>query len=373
MSAHERKTDQAGRQNTLGLSLTKLESILDKLEKESDGESIRRDDARWPFRQPSIGVTLIHPGGSQVDVHMACRNLSRGGAGLLHSTFLYNGTRCIFSLPHHERGMVPVEGEVVRCQHREGMIHEIGVRFDAPIDLRAFTNPNPLSQLFSAERVDASTLEGTLLYVDPSEEDRDVLTSCLKDTGVYVVPATTAKEGLDLAKKGVDMIIAEFALDDMSGAEFVVQLRSENISKPVLFLTHDMSDRVTNAVNRRMAQAMIRKPIVEETLFAALAEFLHPSVGTDAPGSRVVDPQLVEALKPEFARCARQIDTAVRNNKPMEAISSCHVLQQIASLVGLSRMSENIAVVLVGLSETMEIEPVADDLRFIIEECRRAA
>ena len=286
---------------------------------------------------------------------------------------MYNGTRCACALPHPEQGGIDVEGEVVRCQHREGMIHEIGIKFDEDIDLRAFVNPNPLSQLFAAERVDPSELTGTVLHVEPSEHDRNLLTHYLKDTNVRVMSTLTAAAALESAHKGVDLIISEFALDDMPGSEFVTQLRSENISTPLLFLTHDISERVTSSVKRRMAQAMIRKPLTEEVLLSAMAEFLHPTAHESVEVEREIPPELIESMKPELARCARQIAGAVRSNKPIEALSSCHVLQQIAGVIGLIRLGEDVSSVLGKLSGTMDIEPVADQLRLSVEQCRNAA
>lgn len=373
MGLPKKRIDEAGRGNTLGLSKTKLDTLLDRLDAEGQKSVVRRDNARWPFRQPSIGVTLVHPGGSQVEVQMACRNLSRGGAALLHSSFLYNGTRCVFALPHAERGPVPVQGEVVRCQHREGVIHEIGIKFDDEIDLRSFANPNPLLQLFSAERVEASELEGTLLHVEHTEHERHLLKHFLKDTSVRVLSATTAREGLEIAQKGVDMVISEFTLEDMPGSEFVVQLRSENCSAPFVFLTHDVGDRVVNTVKRRLAQAMIRKPLTEETLLAALSEFLTPGSGSDLPTAQAIDPELIDSLKPEIARCARQIAEGMRSNTPIDVVGACHVLRQISGVIGMNRLSDDVAGVIVRLSAEMELGVVSDELRLIVEQCRRAA
>lgn len=373
MGTAPRKIEEAGRRNSLGLTESGLESLLDKLDKQTGKDAIKRTASRWPFRQASIPVRLIHPGGSQVDMRMACRNLSTSGASFLHSAFVYNGTRCTVLLPHPDRGDIALDGEVVRCQHRAGVIHEIGIRFDEEIDLRSFVNPDPLSQLFATERVDSANLEGTLLYVEPNDQDASILKHFLKNTRVKVLIAHTAREAIEQVHNGVDLIISEFALGDMTGSEFAVELRSENISKPLIFLTHDISERVTNSVQRRMAQAMIRKPLSEPKLHAALAEFLHKTVDDDRPADRSVPPELIESLKPELGRCARQIDSAMRSNKAVEIVGACHVLQQVAGVIGLTRLKDDAAVAISQLSRNLDIAESEELLKIIIEQCRRAA
>jgi CheY-like chemotaxis protein len=373
MARHPKKIDEAGRMNSLGLTPTRLDVLLDRLDREPDRKVVRRANARWPFRQPSIQVTLTHPGGSQVDVQMACRNLSQTGASLLHAAFVHTDTPCVCSLPHPERGRVQVEGRVVRCQHRGGVIHELGVQFDKPIDLRSFVCPDPLSQLFATEVVEAEMLEGRLLHVEPNEHDANLVRHLLRNTSVRVVMRQTVPEAIEEAHKGVDLILSDFTIGGISGAEFAVQLRSENIAKPLLFLTHDISLRVVNAVKGRMAQAMIRKPVSEATLLPALAEFLRRDTGEGATRGRSVDPSLVESLKPELARCARQLDQGLRDDKPMDVIATCHVLQQVAGVIGLTGLSEDTGKAISRLSTGLELSRNADLLRLIIEQCRRAA
>jgi CheY-like chemotaxis protein len=374
MAAGGRKIDDAGRLNSLGLTHSKLDAVLDKLDGQTGKGVVRRVNARWPFREPSVQVVLTHPGGSQVEVQMACRNLSTTGAGLLHSAYLYQGTPCVCTLPHPERGPISVEGEVVRCEHRGGVVHEIGVRFNEEINLRSFVNPDPLSQLFATERVNKESLEGRVLHVEPNEHDANLLRHFLKDTRVRVVNKSTADAAIAAAHEGVDLIISEFTLGGISGADFAVRLRSENISKPLVFLTHDISPRVISAVKGRAAQALIRKPVSEETLLPALAEFLRPGETDSGTGAAAdVDPALVESLKPELARCARQIEQGVRDNKPMEVIGSCHVLQQVAGVIGMVSLSESVAKAVQRLSGNLDLEESGEVLSMIIQQCRNAA
>lgn len=371
-----RKIETAGRQNSLGLTSSGLEKLLNAFESESGSGNAKRSDARWPFMQPSIVIRVIHPGGSDVEVRMACRNISKNGVCLLHSTFVYPGTRCICVLPHPERGGVPIEGEIVRCQHRSGVVHEVGIRFDDEIDVRAFVDPDPIRQLFAAENVKPEDLKGTVLYVESNQIDSTLLKHHLIGTCIEIVPAKTAAEALAAVHSGVDLILSEFALEDMPGSEFALQLRSENISTPLIFVTHDVGPRVVNAVKRKLAQAMIRKPVTAETLLPALAEFISqqsPVSAGSMGGAGAVDPKLAEALKAEISRCAGQIEASVSSGAAMEIVGTCHVLRQVADVIGMSKLCDDATRAIADLSESMNVDASKNLLAVIIEQCRRAA
>ncbi len=126
----------AGRSNTLGLSRLALEEVHATLD--AADSKVTRDDtrayARVPVRGDAIAVCLEHPGGTTAELLMAGRNLSRGGVSLLHSGFVHAGTRCIVRLPLSSDLVASFPGEVVRCTHRGGQLHEIGVKFARPLE-----------------------------------------------------------------------------------------------------------------------------------------------------------------------------------------------------------------------------------------------
>lgn len=126
----------AGRSNTLGLSRLALEEVHASLD--AADARVERDDARAyarvPVRGGPIGVCLVHPGGTTAELQMVGRNLSRGGISLLHSGFVHAGTRCIVRLPLAADHVAAFHGEVVRCSHRGGQLHEIGVKFARPLE-----------------------------------------------------------------------------------------------------------------------------------------------------------------------------------------------------------------------------------------------
>lgn len=368
-----RNTEERARLNSLNLTSKKLEQVLDLLDSGTDqGRHADRVDSRWPFRQASIAVQIEHPGGSSAEVRMACRNLSRSGIGLLHSGFVYNGTRCVVSLPHPHHGEVPVAGEVVRCQHRGGVLHEVGVRFDHEINPRCYIRPNPLRELFAVERVDLPSLTGNVLCIEPNALDAQLLKHFLRETKINLRLTADYDQAVEIARAGVDLILSVFRIGESTCEDLAMLLRAENIDTPILLCSNDFGGHVLELIDGRRVQAYIRKPLDQEKAARALAEFLTgeqgnaPSCGADADG------ELIRALRPELVRCAKAIEKAVERNQPMEVLGTCMQLQSSAGSIGLGELSWELDTVVGHISEKMEIKSVTAEISQIIKRCRAA-
>lgn len=366
------ETEQV-RPNTLGLSSRQLEDVLDLLEQQagSTGDAVGRIDARWPFRHTSLHVNIQQPGGSTSAVQMACRNLSRTGAGLLHSAFAYPGTKCTIKLPHPQDGDMTVSGEIVRCQHRGGVLHEIGVRFDREIDLRCFVRPDPMREWFTVEHIDPAALVGTVLYVEPSNLDAQVVKHYLRETQVRLRVCDKVERAVEIAREGVDLVVSEFRIDEMTCEDLVTLLRAENVLTPIVLCSADRGGHVTELVDGRRAQAYLGKPISQDKLIQALAEFLTSETqgGADMPD---LDRSLVKAMKPELIRCAKAIERAVERDQPMEVLSTCMQLQSAAPTIGLADLCTDLSTLVEQLSVSMSVDDVRETVTRVVKRCRAA-
>jgi hypothetical protein len=99
----------------------------------------RRSQPRFPA-PPTFKVLVRFDAGSAATmaVRLPVSDLSEGGIGLLHSSFIPAGVRCMVSMITVDREAVSVRGSVAHCQYIGGRAHIIGVRFDSPIDPTMF-------------------------------------------------------------------------------------------------------------------------------------------------------------------------------------------------------------------------------------------
>ena len=275
LAAPPRQRPATGRLNSLGLSKRELDLFLDELDgsgsKAGDDRAGRRF-VRRDFRLPRVPMQISQPGGQIATFPVACRNISRTGVSLLHSAYIHAGTRCTLALPAAAGGSLTVTGHVVRCTHRRGMVHEIGIVFDTPINLRELLDLDCIGDWFSLERVQPEELTGKLLYVEDCAVDRQLLRHHLKDTSLAVITAEDPVAGLARAATGFDIILCTYHMPAMDGPAFIEELRARSIRTPVLVLAHDADE----PTRRRREQALRKR-------FEALKRRLKDKLAGEPP------------------------------------------------------------------------------------------
>jgi CheY-like chemotaxis protein len=338
------------RLNSLRLDDRALNTILDKLEHEGPGESAgkaARTYVRWPFRHTTIGVEMTHPGGSVAKVTMACRNLSCGGVALLHNSYIHTGTEVSVSLPHPFRGEVSLKGIVTRCRHRGGLLHEVGVKFGEQINIREFIRPDPFKEYFSLERVNPAELRGTLLYVEDSLLDQRIVKHYLRDSSMSLKCVTTAGEAVVIAKQGVDLILCDFHLPDGAGSNFVNDIREAGVAAAVIMVTSDNSSMTRAKVRDSNADAFLAKPLTQDRVLRAIAEFLlvdKPS-GIMSSSLKGDDPMfgLIHGFVDQLHDLSKQLQECIDKDDAETCAKICQQIRGTAPVLGfepIGRMAD---------------------------------
>ena len=131
--------------NTVRISDLERRRLLDELDKvqavasEDVGpDDSRRQDRRFTYRPGNISIAVEQPGGGSTRLSVSPRNISSGGLAFLHGGFLYTGARCTLWLGRQLEETVEIAGEIVNCRHIQGLLHEVSVKFDHPIDPSLF-------------------------------------------------------------------------------------------------------------------------------------------------------------------------------------------------------------------------------------------
>jgi hypothetical protein len=121
-------------------------AILDQLDHASrsavPGRAAPRERApRFAYRHARLPMIVLQPGGGTTPMIVASRNLSTSGIGILSEGFLHRGSKCVVALIALDGQSTSVPGIVVHCRHIRGRVHEVGVQFDAAIDVALFLKP----------------------------------------------------------------------------------------------------------------------------------------------------------------------------------------------------------------------------------------
>jgi CheY-like chemotaxis protein len=370
--------NEVGRPNSVGLHQRELSELLDQMDiPDGPRKSIKRDFVRWPFRKTAVPMKITHPNGISATLSVACRNISRGGMAILHSAFLHPGTRCSITLPHPTRGELHIEGWIARCIHRNGMIHEIGITFAEPVDVRELLRPDPLANVFSFEKIDPEKLHGNILCVDASETDQKIVRHFLRSSKLEVQCVLTPTEALEHLPDGWDLVILDLNLPEGGGAGLVISLRERGYKGPIIVTTSDTSPQVRKVLSGIEANAFLAKPLAQSTLTRAMAEFLIAQRTTSIQGGSALpadhpDFALAESFAMSLRHTARKLEDAVRRDDAGSCRALCLQLAGTAPSLGFEALGSMAQQASEELAKTNSVSNAIKTVRALIAACERA-
>lgn len=118
---------------------------------------------------------------------------------------------------------------------------------------------------------------GTVLVIDDSMTDMEVVTACLKQAGIQVMTAKSGEEALEkLSHSQPDIIIVDVVLPGRSGFEVCRELKAEaSTSKiPVIISSTKGTEMDKFWGMKQGADAYIPKPIDQEELIRTVKKLI---------------------------------------------------------------------------------------------------
>jgi hypothetical protein len=177
-----------------GLSEAERRQLDEILETRDAADSSRRKARRFTMRSREAVISLAN-GNSVQAIRAPVRDVSEGGLCFFYGVFVYPGTACTPKLVTVDGEQVLVPAKTVRCSHIKGRIHEIGVRFNSPIDISMFVSEA------AAERDMLRTADVQWMKLQESLENLrtafilrnlDVIRSCAQELLDLSAPAPAA-------------------------------------------------------------------------------------------------------------------------------------------------------------------------------------
>jgi len=366
------RPNSGARENTLGSQAHKLDDLLDELDARG-GDNANRSHQRWTFRDRSVEVLLIRPDGSEVTLQLAARNLSVGGASLLHSAFVYPETAAVVHLPKVNGKIARIEGVVKRCSHVRGVIHEVGIKFHEPINLHDFQESDPFAQSFSYENIDLSKLQGTIVHIDPSQIDRQIVRHLLRDSSLSIRGCESFEEAKQFMEKGCDLIITEFNLPDSDGAMLTSLLRSEGHTMPIIIISSSTDQATRDMVKRAMVDVFIEKPIEPGRLISAIAEYLAPESTHSEQRAGGLDEgmrELAALFASSLAEHADNLEKAIEAGDVHQIQAIAMQIKGSALMLGFDKIGKSADEITSSVATLASSESVFRVTRKLIMACR---
>ena len=237
-----------------------LQQCLDRLDQDpASGElrSLRRSD-RYPYRVGTLAVELSQSGSAWVRYEVPSRNLSREGASFLLGHFVYLGTRCRIHLVDRQHQARAVAARVVRCRYLEGSgtLHEVGVKFERPIDVALFA---------------CDAARPRFMVVDDDPGTATLVEQWLGRERVEVTRVREGPQALQAAASGrYELILLEVGASEPSGIETARELRRQGFACPIVMTSAADDDTWRGECLAAGADEFLPKPLSLEGLLHAI-------------------------------------------------------------------------------------------------------
>ncbi|MEO1535424.1 MAG: response regulator [Planctomycetota bacterium] len=363
------------RRNSLGLDKARLHQLLDLLDTRAEGEAnLKRVHVRWPFRHDSVTFRLIEGFGSRREFKVAARNLSNSGLSLIHNAYVHPMTQCEIRVPisnGEENETQTVKGTIRRCTHIQGVVHEIGVEFDEPVDARQFLSLDSMEAYYSLETIDLEKMEGTVLHVEDSAVDRRLFTHYLADTRVIVKSAETVEEAKQKVRENFDLVVVDLQLPDGNGIDFVAWMRDNGILTPTIAVTADGSHETQRKLAASEINGCLTKPVDPGTLQRAITEYLRVADDRTSSDGDGALRDLAGAFIAELGGIIEDLRTCLKEDDAMTAYSIVLRMKGTAPALGFTQLANVCNRAASALAASMSCEESQRQLDALLDACDR--
>ena len=357
-----RATDMNSRDNqpieTLRISdrdKAKLLWAIDESSKRNVEDSQRR--LRVNSGNTEVILTLISDNGSRTKLSVITRDLSRWGASVLHGRYVYPETRCELQIKALDGSWHTRTGEVRHSRHIQGLIHNLGIRFDASIDLSDFVMLSPdeetrhLQELADDQPHDdmglVKQLVQRILIVDDFASDRKLFSYWLTRAGMDVVAVGDSNSAADqMENEQFDLVIVDSRLGTESGPDLIGKLRRSQYVGPILSVSASEDEEAEQAAISSGANAFLCKPFTSDDLVEAAFSLMGLDVDADLEPiySTLNDDDEMRPLLTAFARGIpeniEQLHAANSTNDYDTMLEIVRTLKGAGSGYGLNEITE---------------------------------
>ncbi len=321
---------------------------LDAEDSKYAGQNRRRDE-RCPYRlEDGLYIRLTHPGGIEANLLVIPRNISQNGMAFLHGSYVHPGSECTVLLQSLDGELMQVHGEVIRCTHVRGTVHEVAVLYDQPIELSWFLHAYLRDDKTDDESTQLGGLLGRILYIEDSPDDRELVSFLLRKHGAELrtVPNLTVAINL-LNTSSFDVVLTDLNLPEICGTDVITAIRKTGFTGPVLAVTAEEDPDLPADV----MQAGCNEVLIKPYSFDALLDLLRRHLPEPKKQEQDADPvkssmwsdvhmrPLILRFLERLEEKTRRIEKALQAEDRAQLQSLCHDLKGSAKGYGYNEIT----------------------------------
>ncbi len=112
-----------------------------------------------------------------------------------------------------------------------------------------------------------------VLFIDDSEDIRDIYTTLLQDEGISVIAAKDGQEGLrQFESKNPQMILTDIVMPKLGGIEMIQLIRKKNKDIPIIAISGDPSQALKSS--QAGANKFLAKPFCSKILLMNIKQHI---------------------------------------------------------------------------------------------------
>lgn len=343
---------------TIRLSDEQINALLDNLGSTNDKESQKRKAQRYRYRVKALVVRMQRPGfPAPVIYQVPAHDISSTGLSFLHGGYVHVGTRCTAQLITTYGTWDDVSGTVVRCAYVDGTIHDVGVRFDTPV--------NPAVYCTDA-------VQSRVLLVEDSPPIAKIATFHLHALNAVVDHVIDGKSAVDKAmSKTYDLILMDMELPVMNGFDATKALRENGYSGTIVAVTGLTQPEDKQRCLDAGCNQYLPKPFVKDD-FAKILETLReePLFSTFHDDDSMRD--MIIAFVESLGGHVLTIEGARAKNDVDKLKATARVLKSEGTAYGFEVITEAAGQVESALHKGKTIEQTKDDINKLCKLCKQA-
>lgn len=360
--------------DTLRLSQRDRDRLVEKINSQRQPVPSDRDrrQLRVDFSHVEVEITIWHTDGRNITYKVLPRNLSTQGMAFVHGQFLHPGSACEVRLPTHN-GKRAVKGRLLECRHQTGLVHEVSIKFDQPIELGDFVEFTPEQALREHREKREGGELGQALVVDALEIDLRLFTHWLGKFGFGIDKAYDTSEALSLLDRSpkIDVIMFDAQSASEEDLTLVTTARTQHHLTSYIIATSAEDDpQIETRVTEAGCDAFLPKPFQETELRDLIVGAMLGGQSNRGPMySTMADDIEMRPLIKEFVEnledFAVQLDHAMRTEDLTFAHQLCRQLKGAGGSYGFDSITLS---ALMATSLFQDSNPKVDAIRRSVDE-----
>ncbi|GMU22621.1 MAG: hypothetical protein AMXMBFR13_27060 [Phycisphaerae bacterium] len=347
------------RVRTVHLSDAEIDELLDRMDsREHDGPE-RRSAPRFRYRAKAVPLHIHQAGTTSSIVYLVpTRNISAEGMAFLHGGFIYTGTPCVLQLITTCGSWNNVLGSVISCRHVSANIHEVGLKFQRPID--------PAHYCRAARNTRALLAEDSALM-------RKLGVTCLHQMGVKVDEAEDGQKALELAAtREYEVVFLDMEMPLLDGFGVARELRQRGYTGRIVAVTAlvSMVDRqrcLEAGCDQHLGKPYTRKQLTD------IVESLHEEPLVSTLASDPVLGELIPAFVAGLPTISRTLEQAFLKEDRDAMLDLCKTLRGESGSFGFEIISEAAAIVEESLQNSAAFSEARVHFNKLLRLCSMAA